>query len=523
MTRRDRSSAVLLCASVALALLAAGCKAPPRKPTRSRPIDAAPRKARPAEEIRTVLLPSPEVPIVSVRLTFLSGSVDDPKGKEGLTALTAALMVKGGTLALTAASLLERLFPMAAYLDVRVEKEMTTFVARVHRDHWPRFEPILVDVLLRPRWDAKEFARLRTEALNDVRKHLRTGDDELLGKEALQGLLYRGHPYGHYAGGTVRGLTRLTVEELKAHAQRVFTRARLVLGLGGAVDAALADRLGSALVALPAASQARTPLPPPPSHPVRVLLVEKECRSTAISLGHPHGLKRVDPDFFPAFVGNSAFGEHRQFGGRLFEALRGQRGLNYGDYSYLEHFVQDGYGTYPAPSVARRQQYFSIWLRPVEHPHRVFALRAALHELGKLLASGLTDDEVTRTRGFLKGYTRMWEQTVGRRLGFAIDDLYYESAPTLEGLRRSLPRLNARQINEALRRHLRPEQLRIVMVTKGAQALRKELLSGEASPIVYPSPKPAAVLAEDKEIARHPLRLRPEEVEVRAVDELFEE
>ena len=45
--------------------------------------------------------------------------------------------------------------------------------------------------------------------------------------------------------------------------------------------------------------------------------------------------------------------------------LRGKRGLNYGDYSYIEDFIQEGMSTFPVPNNPRRQQYFSIWIRPV--------------------------------------------------------------------------------------------------------------------------------------------------------------
>ena len=46
-------------------------------------------------------------------------------------------------------------------------------------------------------------------------------------------LLYQGHPYAHYVGGTVQGLKAITLDDVKAHVQRVFTQDRLVIGLAG--------------------------------------------------------------------------------------------------------------------------------------------------------------------------------------------------------------------------------------------------------------------------------------------------
>ena len=82
-----------------------------------------------------VTLPPNNHPVVAMQLQFHTGAVDDPPGKAGLTYLTARVMAEGGTEALSAKQLLEALFPMAADVKVRVDKEQTTFFANVHRDH----------------------------------------------------------------------------------------------------------------------------------------------------------------------------------------------------------------------------------------------------------------------------------------------------------------------------------------------------------------------------------------------------
>src|SRR5438270_7029848 len=74
-----------------------------------------------------VTLPANDHPPVALALQFRAGAVDDPPGKAGLTSLTATLMAEGGTEALSAKELLETLFPMAANVRPRVDKELTTF------------------------------------------------------------------------------------------------------------------------------------------------------------------------------------------------------------------------------------------------------------------------------------------------------------------------------------------------------------------------------------------------------------
>ena len=64
----------------------------------------------------------------------------------------------------------------------------------------------------------------------------------------------------------------------------------------------------------------------------------------------------------------------------FYQIMREERGLNCRDYAYIEHFPL-GYARQFPPNVARHQQIFQVWIRPVPNETRVFAFRAALREL----------------------------------------------------------------------------------------------------------------------------------------------
>jgi zinc protease len=480
-----------------------------------------PGRARGAESPQVVALQEPQNPLVAFRFMFRTGSVDDPAGQEGITALAATLMAEGGTEKLTSAQLLEALFPMAAELSVRTDKEVTIFSGRVHKDHLDRYLEIMEDVVLHPRWDSKEFDRLRDVQLSDIQNELRSNDDEELGKEALEWLLYKGHPYGHPVAGTVTGVKSLDLAKVRAHASKVFTSNRLTIGLAGGFPNDLPKRLETAFAKLPTGAP---PVVVPEAKPAgaRVVIVEKEAPATAISMGYPYPLNRRSDEFVPFWVGVSAFGEHRQSGGRLFQALREKRGLNYGNYAYAELFRQEGWGTSPRVNIGRSRQQFSIWIRPVEHQNRVFAIRNALWEVDKLLKSGLSDEEIERTKGFLDGYTRLWEMTTSRRLGFALDDAFNGTDKYLASSRARMKSLDAATVNAELRQWIDPSKLRFAVVTTDAQAMKEALTSGKPSPIEYPTPKSDAVLAEDKEFIGMPLGLKAEDVMIVKAGEMFE-
>ena len=111
--------------------------------------------------------------------------------------------------------------------------------------------------------------------------------------------------------------------------------------------------------------------------------------------------------------------------GVLYDRMREKRGLNYGDYAYIEYFPRGMFLMEPQPNLARHQQIFQIWIRPVEPPTAKFALRLALFELDKLNKNGLTQEAFERTREFLGKYVNVLTRTKRAELGYAIDSLFY--------------------------------------------------------------------------------------------------
>ena len=511
---------------------AASRSATPAAASGERRITVAPEVRQLSSGLSLLELPANRNAIVNVQLQFRTGSIDDPRGKAGLTYLTARVMTEGGTQALSAKQLLEALFPLAAELDVRVDKELSTFRARVHRDNLAKLLPILSDVVLHPRWDPEEFRRLRDAAVNDIEKRLRQGDDENLGKETLQETMFRGHPYERLTLGHASELKSMTLQELQQHAGRVFTADRLTIGVAGGYPQNLGSDMAQVLSTLPARSQPPPAIPQAQAHRPRFVLVEKISDSTAISIGMPWTLSRKDPDWPAMSVARSAFGEHRQTNGRLMQRLREMRGLNYGDYAYIEHFRQEGGDAATAQTGrARQQQEFTIWLRPVRDENRLFALRAALYELARTFRDEpFSAQEVEQTKGFLDGYILLFDQTDARKLGYALDDQFYGMKGFLAAWREAVRDVTADQVNRAWRKWVDPTKLEIVLAGKDMASVKKALLAEDPTPIQYQKDatgktpeKPAEQLATDKEIAKFPFGAKGDaDAQVIGVDRMFE-
>lgn len=484
-------------------------------------LPAATVTAEEGHAIETVTLPSEGSPLVAIRLMLEVGSIHDPKGKEGLAALTALMVGDAGTSGRTYAELVDALYPMAASISASTDREVTVLSGTVHRDTLAEYTDLLVEAVTSPGFGESDFQRNRGRLEAYLTSTLRSANDELLGLEAIQDAIFRGHPYGHPPEGTVQGLAAITLDDVRKFYRESYTQANLQIGVAGGFPpgypAALAGRLG----ALPAGAEGRAALPEPPAPPGRrFTLIEKDAGSVGIHFGYPLSINRADPDFYPLMIANSFLGEHRTFHGRLMQQLRGERGLNYGDYSYIEHWDVPPYTSSPGPGVPRRQQYFSVWIRPVRPETAHFALRAALHEVDRLRERGLTQDELDLTRDFLVNYSKLWAQTLSDRLGFHMDSRFYGMPYYIEEIERRLPAVTVEDVQRVVREHLPTERYEAVLVTDDAAALAEALRGDDASPMTYGSQVSDEVLSADETIERRPVR--PTGIDTVAVDQVFE-
>ncbi len=474
--------------------------------------------------VKVTEIQSPNSPLVTFRIILRAGSINDWKGKEGINALTAFMIAQGGTKDLKYQEVVAKLYPWAAGINVSPEKEITTFIGQCHRDHLDKFYQLLSDLLLHPRFDPDDFTRNKDLLVSYLQKNLRGTDDENLGKEAFSIAMFRVHPYGT-AGGSVQGITSVTLDDIREYYAKTYTTGNIWIGIAGGYPSSLVDKMRKDFSALPDGKFIPVELPSVAMpEGMEVDIVEKPARATAISLGHPLSVTRKDKDFYALMIANSYFGEHRTFNGVLMNKLRGDRGLNYGDYSYIERFQGGTAGSrFPDVNTPLRQQYFSIWLRPVQPENAHFAIRAAMFELNKFVEKGLTEEQFQQTKKFVVNYSKLWAQTLDRRLGYKMDSEFYGmSGDYIERIERELNTLTVGDVNRAVKKHISPTNLKVAVVANDAKSLMDKMLSNAPSSITYQAPVSPEIAEDDKVITSFPLGLNKAKARVVPVDQLFE-
>ena len=470
-----------------------------------------------------ILLPVNNDPTIAFRIWFKVGSQNDPAGKEGLAALTAGMLSDGSTQKNTYEQIISKLYPLAAGYNASCSKEMTVFTGRTHKDNLTEYYTLFTDAILTPAFKQEDLDRIKSQTLNYLENSLRYASDEELGKAVLYQELFKGTGYAHVDAGLIESVKSITLDDIRKFYKEYYTKDNLVIGLGGGYDATLVKTLQGDLAKLPAGAP-KAPAAPVANTPsgLRVTLVEKEAASTAISMGFPMDIVRGSREWYALAIANSWLGEHRNSSSHLYQVIRERRGLNYGDYSYIENYPNGGQRQLPPQNVGRRKQIFEIWIRPVPNEARHFALRAALREFKKLVDNGLTESEFNLTKGFLRKYVLHYAETTNDRLGYAIDDAYYGLAHGhLETYSKMMNEITLAEVNAAIKKYWQYDNMQIAIITKDALSLKDALLADAPSPMKYATEKAQSILDEDKEIGTFPLHIKPENLRIVPVADLF--
>jgi len=149
------------------------------------------------------------------------------------------------------------------------------------------------------------------------------------------------------------------------------------------------------------------------------------------------------------------------------------------------------------------------------------SMRLALYELNKLIENGLSQEDFEATRDYLMKNVYLMTASQDQRLGYALDSWWYGIPEYTGYMRAQYTKLTRDEVNAALKKYLSAQNLDVVIVTKDAEGLRDQLVNDDVSEIKYDAPKPDDIVAEDKVIGAYKLNIKPENVKIVPVDDVF--
>ncbi len=351
--------------------------------------------------LRVVTERMPGLHSVALGFWVLAGSRDEPPPISGASHFLEHLLFKG-TRTRSARDIAEAFDAVGGDVNAFTAKEYTAYYARVLDRDLPMAVEHLADMIQHSVLRASDLESERQVILEEINVHEDTPDD--LVHDLFTETLWPGHPLGRPVLGTRESVKAATREQIRRFYRRHYVPGNLVVVAAGSVDhddllRLLGDVMdtGPVLEEGPGNFHLRTAeRPPEPSGRSRT--VRRSTEQAHICVG-TNGLSRQDPDRFAFGIVNAALGGGMS--SRLFQEIRERRGLAYSVYSYHTMYAEAGlWCAYAGTTPGRAREVLDLIRREIED--------VAEH--------GLSDEELERARGHVKGALVLSQDDPGSRM-----------------------------------------------------------------------------------------------------------
>jgi zinc protease len=341
-------------------------------------------------------------PMLSLQMAWRnSGSAFDPEGKDGLARLLAGTLDEGAG-PYDSQEFQRRLEDLSIKLSFSAGSDMIQGgLTTLSRNKSQAFDMLRLS-LAKPRFDEIAVQRVKGQMLAALAQQ--SEDPQNMASRAWFKAAFPTHPYGRDGLGTPDAIAGIARNDLKAALARLG-RDNLIIGVVGDIKPGdLATLLDDTFGHLPAKA-ASGDLPEVevgiPASGIKPLVVKKAIPQSVVQFGF-QGIKRNDPDWFPAYVLNYVLGGGG-FASRLMVEIREKRGLAYSAYSYLYPFDHAG-----------------VWIGGVATRNDKVAQSIGLvrKELERLASQGISAKELEDAKTYLTGSF----------------PLRYDSSPNIAGL-----------------------------------------------------------------------------------------
>jgi len=345
--------------------------------------------------IEAWLVRDKSVPLITMNYAFRGGASQDAADKSG-TAHFAADMLDEGAGELDSKAFHERMENHAVELGFQVGRDYFNGSLRALNEHRDEAVDLLRLALTKPRFDAEAIERVREQELSVLRRDS-TNPNDLASRRWWQ-TAFPDHPYGRETKGTLETMARVTADDLRDYARRVFARNDLKVSIVGDVDEKAAGELiDRAFGSLPAKNDLKPVPDTTPKGLGRRIIIDVDVPQAVVTYGGP-GVARNDPQFMAAYIANHILGGG-SFSSRLYKEVREKRGLAYGVSNSLIWFR---HAAVVVGGTATRADATADALAVIEQ------------ETKRMAESGPTAEELAAAKSYLKGSYALGLDTSGK-------------------------------------------------------------------------------------------------------------
>jgi zinc protease len=313
---------------------------------------------------------------------------------------------------------------------------------------------LFADVVMNPAFLDGEVARTKAQIIAGQQKKI--DDPSSYANDAFDEFLFQGHPYAKDVTGTPHSVRKIKKQDVIRHYLTQYRPNNAVLAVVGRYN-----RDFEAKVAETFKKWAGKPIkdfsaPEPKAIAgLEVKLLSKTgLQQAQIRIG-AFGIRRADPDFLKLRLANVALGG--EFGSRLNQHVRDDLGLTYSISSYFDSRADRG--PFAISTFTKNETVGKT-------------LDESLKVLSAFVEQGMNEAEFKAAKEQLVGQFPRAIETADR-LAFNVLVLNYYGIPLsyLQDFNKNVDALTLEQVNEAVRKHVDPKNLRVLIYADSSKVL----------------------------------------------------
>lgn len=405
--------------------------------------------------LRIIWIKDDTLPRVSLSLMVEVGSIDDPRGKEGLNSLTAGLLDQG-TAKRSAPQIAEALDFLGADFNQSAGSDFTTLTSTGLSPSRDRVLELFSEIILTPAFNRTEIQRRTAVVLASIRKS--EDQPSVFADQASDREIFGDHPYAVPAVGTLNSIKSLRRTDFMRHYFAYYRPNNSILAVVGNIEPEFQDKVRAAFKKWTRAEIRRPERKSAALKSARVALLHKEgLQQTQIRMGHV-GIPRSNSDFMALRMANVILGG--AFASRLNQKVRDDLGLTYSIHSVSDARLEPG--SFEISTFTRHEKVADT-------------LRETQALLQHFVKEGVTDAEMEAAKALLIGQFPAALETPDR-LAFNLMVLrrYGISDDYLRNFQSNVRAMTRDQVNSAIRRHIHPEKMQ-VLIYSDENAVREQI------------------------------------------------
>lgn len=431
--------------------------------------------------LRIVVLQDERLPLVSYRLAFNWGDINDPAESIGVTSAMAS-MLNEGTANYSSRQLADEIERLGANISVHASDDFTIMSASTLSLYSTEILRLVAEMTLRPSFPEDELDLYRRNAIEHLK--FQRSQPGFLANEQAARLIFGSHPYSRVSPSP-QDIEKLTREDLSTAHDLAFIPNNAVFIIVGDVDTQdIVRQIDDLFGTWPKSQLHEMTFPEFAIRENRSLTIVDRAGSAQSNIVLANSaIDRKSPDYFPMLVMNQVLGAGAS--SRVFMNLREEKGYTYGAYTRLD--AKRLGGDFEATAEVRTAVTGD-------------SLKEFFYELDRIRNERVPDEEMSDAKNFLTGVFPLRAETQEGMTNLVVNQFLYDLPENyLQSYRVNVEAVTADDVQRVAEKYVRPQEMAMVIVGDAKEIIPQASGYADAVEIFDTEGNPAS--AADQEAA----------------------